>query len=98
MIDADEALRIGLVDAVLPRAELLAAGRARSPRRSPPTGPLAVAEAKRRDRTRGQSTPLDAAHRARAAQAFAALFATADQTEGMAAFLEKRAAARSRGK
>ena len=86
-IDASEALRIGLVSAVYPAAELLdraletAAGLAKK-------SPLALSAAK------------DAANRALQgdlgsglsyeAILFAALFATEDQKEGMTAFIEKR--------
>ena len=86
-IDATEALRIGLVSAVHPAAELLdrsletAAGLAKK-------SPLALSAAK------------DAANRALQgdlgaglsyeAILFSALFATEDQKEGMAAFIEKR--------
>ncbi len=86
-IDASEALRIGLVSAVFPADELLeraleaAAGLAKK-------SPLALSAAK------------DAANRALQgdlgaglsyeAILFAALFATDDQKEGMAAFVEKR--------
>lgn len=89
MIDAAEALRIGLCDQVVPGAELMdrvrkvAGAIARN-------GPLAVAEAKR-VMHEGQSMPLDGAL-ALETRAFAALFATRDQREGMAAFLDKRPA------
>jgi enoyl-CoA hydratase len=86
IIDAAEALRIGLVDAVVPHAELLAkandvAGRiARN-------GPLAVAEVKRLIHL-GQSATLEHAL-ALEQRSFGLLFGTEDQREGMAAFLAK---------
>ncbi len=87
MIDAGEALRLGLVNAVtepvelLPRARQLAASIASR-------APLAVAAAKRTLR-QGGDLPLGQAL-AIEREAFAALFATTDQKEGMRAFLEKR--------
>jgi len=85
-IDAAEALRIGLADAVWPHAELMAkvkelAGRIAA------NGPLAVAEVKRLVHL-GQSTTLDHAI-ALEQRSFGLLFATADQREGMSAFLAK---------
>ena len=85
-IGAAEALRIGLADAVWPHAELhgkvkeLALRIARN-------GPLAVAEVKRLIHL-GQSTTLEHAL-ALEQRSFGLLFATADQREGMAAFLAK---------
>jgi enoyl-CoA hydratase len=89
MIGADEALRIGLVNAVVPHAELLprvreVAGRIAS------KAPLAVAAAKRVI-LRGADVALTTANELEAT-AFAALFGSVDQREGMRAFLEKRAA------
>ncbi|HMG23890.1 MAG TPA: enoyl-CoA hydratase-related protein [Kofleriaceae bacterium] len=95
MIDAAEALRIGLADAVWPHGELMAkvkelAGRIAA------NGPLAVAEVKRLVQL-GQSTTLDHAL-ALEQQSFGLLFSTADQREGMSAFLAKpRRAARFKG-
>src|SRR5215831_8934592 len=87
MIEAEEALRIGLVDLVVDRAELL--GRARQTGEKIATkGPLAIAEAKRA-MLHGQSLPLPDAC-ALEAHAFASLFDTSDQKEGMKAFLQKR--------
>jgi len=94
-IGAAEALRIGLCDAVFPQAELMAkvkelAGRIAA------NGPLAVAECKRLIQ-QGQSTTLDHAL-ALEARSFGLMFATADQREGMAAFLAKpRRAAQFKG-
>ena len=86
-IGADEALRIGLCNRVLPRAELLEAALA-SAKKIAAKGPLAVAAVKRvlhagADLTLAQANTLEV-------EAFAGLFATADQKEGMAAFLGKR--------
>jgi enoyl-CoA hydratase len=87
LLGAEEARALGLVNevtepaALLPRARALGeaiAGRA----------PLAVTFAKRAVR-RGEDLPLDRAL-AFEQELFAALFGTADQKEGMRAFLEKR--------
>ena len=89
MIGADEALRIGLVNAVVPQAELM--GRARTAAtKIASRGPLAVTQCKRA-LLRGEGLPLASACELES-QAFAVLFGTADQREGMAAFLEKRTA------
>jgi len=87
IIGADKALAIGLANAVLAKDELLPrvqklatdiAGKA----------PLAVAQAKRA-MLRGALGDMTAANELEA-QAFAMLFGTADQKEGMKAFVEKR--------
>jgi enoyl-CoA hydratase len=88
-IKAAEALRIGLADLVVAPAELLPKVRELAGRIAG-NGPLAVAAAKRVIQ-RGQSMPLEEALELER-QAFADLFATADQKEGMAAFTEKRPA------
>jgi enoyl-CoA hydratase len=85
-IGAAEALRIGLADAVWPHAELMAkckdvAGRIAA------NGPLAVAEVKRLVHL-GQSATLEHALQLEQ-RSFGLLFATADQREGMSAFLAK---------
>ena len=85
-INAAEALRIGLVDAVVPQAELMAKVKAVADRISA-NGPHAVAEVKRLVH-QGQSMTLEASLAAEA-EGFANCFATADQKEGMAAFLAK---------
>ncbi len=86
IIDAAEALRIGLCDAVVPhealRDKVLAVAA-----RIAKNAPLAVAEVKRLVH-RGQSATLEHALALEQA-AFGLLFATADQREGMAAFLSK---------
>jgi enoyl-CoA hydratase len=89
MIGAEEALRIGLVNAVVPHAELLpkvfeVANKIAA------KGPLAIAQCKR-VLVRGEGLTLAAACELEA-QGFAALFGTADQREGMKAFMEKRPA------
>jgi enoyl-CoA hydratase len=86
-IDAAEALRIGLANRVLPAAELLPATIATA-KKIADMGPVAVAEAKRVLHA-GAGLPLAQAN-ALEIEAFAGLFATADQKEGMAAFLGKR--------
>jgi enoyl-CoA hydratase len=88
-LGADEALRIGLVNAVVPHGELLSKVRevaALIARKAP----LAVASVKRAI-LRGADAPLSTATELEAT-AFAALFGTQDQREGMRAFLEKRGA------
>jgi enoyl-CoA hydratase len=89
MIDAEEALRIGLVDAVH-APEALMGEVAKTAARIAKNGPLAVAEAKRLVHV-GQSASLDTAVMLEQ-RAFAGLFASEDQREGMAAFLDKRPA------
>ncbi len=87
IIDAQEALRIGLCNKVLPAAELLAAAVA-TIEEIAAHGPLAVGAAKAIIH-RGADLPLPDAN-LREVEAFAGLFATTDQREGMAAFLAKR--------
>jgi enoyl-CoA hydratase len=95
-VDAAEALRIGLVDLVVPHAELLGKAKAVAERIAA-NGPLAVAEVKRLIHD-GQSASLDHAL-AGEQKSFGLLFATADQKEGMAAFLAKpRRAAKFQGR
>jgi len=89
LIDAAEALRLGLVDRVVAADALMTTVRDLATRIAG-NGPRAVAEAKRVIQL-GQSMSLDDALGLER-DAFAALFATADQTEGMAAFVEKRPA------
>ncbi|MCA9584341.1 MAG: enoyl-CoA hydratase/isomerase family protein [Myxococcales bacterium] len=89
VIDAGEALRVGLVNRVLPAGELLAAAKATAAKICT-KGPLAVGQAKRTI-LRGADVPLDIANELEA-QAFATLFDTEDQREGMRAFLDKRSA------
>jgi enoyl-CoA hydratase len=90
MIDAEEALRIGLVNAVFEPDVLLAAA-TKTATEIASKGPLAVAAAKRLIRD-GVDLPLPDANRLEQA-AFGETFGTEDQSEGMGAFLEKRAPA-----
>jgi enoyl-CoA hydratase len=89
VISAAEALRIGLVNRVLPPAELLEATQKVALTISE-MGPLAVTSAKRII-LEGADLDLDAAN-AREVDLFAACFGSEDQREGMDAFLNKRAA------
>lgn len=87
MIDAQEALRIGLVNRVVPPAELIPAAEAMM-RQILANAPLAVAlciEAVNRgyNATQDDGLNLEANH-------FAILSGTTDMVEGMAAFLGKR--------
>jgi enoyl-CoA hydratase len=95
-IDATEALRIGLCDAVCAQAELMTKVKSVAARIAA-NGPLAVAEVKRLVHL-GQSTTLEHAL-ALEQRSFGLMFATTDQREGMAAFLAKpRRAAKFEGK
>jgi enoyl-CoA hydratase len=86
-VDAAEAHRIGLVNRVYPKAELLDQAREMAGTIAK-NSPLAVAAAKRAIQTAfngNVGSGLDTE-----ARLFAALFETNDQREGMLAFLEKR--------
>ncbi len=85
-IDAAEALRIGLADAVWPHAELMAKVKALAGR-IVANSPLGVSEVKRLVHL-GQSAPLEHAL-VLEQQSFGMLFSTDDQREGMTAFLAK---------
>jgi enoyl-CoA hydratase len=87
VIAAEEALRIGLVDAVLPHDDLLEHTR-RVAATIAARAPLAVAAIKRAI-VRGQDASLATALEIEAT-AFSSLFGTEDQREGVRAFLEKR--------
>jgi enoyl-CoA hydratase len=89
IISAAEALRIGLVNAVVEPAELMPRVRTVAETIAA-KAPLAIADAKRAMRL-GADIPLAEAHELER-QLFASLFATADQKEGMAAFIAKRPA------
>ncbi len=89
MVSAEEALRIGLVNAVVPHADLLAKAN-ETAKKIALKGPLAIAQAKR-VLLRGADVPLPVASELEM-QGFASLFGSADQKEGMAAFVGKRAA------
>ena len=88
-LTADEAWRIGLVNAVVPHAELLPKVREVA-KKIASKGPLAIFECKRVI-ARGADVSLPVACELEA-QAFSVLFGSADQREGMKAFLEKRKA------
>jgi enoyl-CoA hydratase len=87
IIDAREALRIGLVDEVLPAAELMQRAEALA-QEIAANAPLAVAETMRAV-DEGFDLPLDLAL-LRESVRFGGLCATADKNEGAQAFLEKR--------
>src|SRR5437868_6698004 len=89
MVDAQTACRIGLVNEVVPQAQLLAHCK-KVAAKIAERGPLAIARAKRLVE-RGYDMPLRAANR-QEAETFALLFDTQDRAEGMKAFLEKRPA------
>jgi len=88
-IDAVEALRIGLVNRIVPADDLLAAA-IQTVELVASRGPLAVAKVKE-VLYRGADMTLAEGNRCER-EAFASLFATADQREGMTAFLDKRPA------
>jgi enoyl-CoA hydratase len=89
VIGAEEALRLGLVNAVTETGAVLPTARALAEKIAS-RAPLAVAAARRAVRE-GADMPLAQAL-ALEAELFGALFATADQKEGMRAFLDKRPA------
>jgi len=88
IIDAQEALRIGLVDEVVAADQLMTRAEALA-REIAANGPLAVVETLRVV-NEGLDLPLDLAL-TREAERFGHLCATADKAEGTRAFLEKRA-------
>jgi len=87
LVTAEQALAMGLVNAVVPAGELLTRVRDVA-QRIALRGPLAVAAAKR-VMLRGEALDLPAACELEA-QAFAGLFGSEDQKTGMRAFLDKR--------
>jgi enoyl-CoA hydratase len=87
MIDAQKALAVGLVLEVLPPDQLLAHCR-KVAEKIATRGPLAVAQAKRAIEL-GADADLRVGNELER-QAFAVLFGSEDQKEGMKAFLEKR--------
>jgi enoyl-CoA hydratase len=87
IIDAQEALRIGLACAVFPPADLLPKAKELA-KRIAAAGPVAVGQAKRA-MNHGHDLSLPAALELEK-QTFAALFGTEDRREGMGAFVEKR--------
>lgn len=86
MITADQALALGLVNAVFPAADLLAKTEEVALKIAS-KGPLAVAAAKRAILL-GSEIALQAANQLET-EAFAVLFGSEDQKAGMKAFLEK---------
>jgi enoyl-CoA hydratase len=88
LIGAEEAQRIGLVERVVPAAELMDAARALAAQVAG-KAPLAVAAIKLAI-SRGMDMPLAEACAYEAAL-FGTVVATEDATEGTGAFLEKRA-------
>jgi enoyl-CoA hydratase/carnithine racemase len=87
LVPAAEALAIGLVDRVVPAADVYQAAREHVARYV--TGPAQALRAAKLAIDGGLSMDL-ASGLALESQLFAALFATEDRTEGMAAFIEKR--------
>lgn len=86
-VKADEALRLGLVNRVVPQAELLETAKQMA-RDILANGPYAVRLAKE---VINRGSEIDLAHGLDIEQkAFGLTFATHDQKEGMKAFLEKR--------
>jgi enoyl-CoA hydratase len=87
MVDAREALRLGLVERVVPDAELLSEAK-RVASLIASKAPLAITACKRAIDA-GVELPIDEALEVEASE-FATLTATEDFTEGTRAFLEKR--------
>jgi enoyl-CoA hydratase len=87
MIPADEALRIGLVNRVVPDAEL-AAEAAKLAGELAARAPVALRQAKRA--TRAAVEPTLAPGLRYEVEAFGVTFASDDRVEGLTAFLEKR--------
>jgi len=88
MVDADEALAIGLVDRVVPTGESVYDAAVSLVRRYV-DGPAQAIQAAKRAIDGGLDLPLDRGLELET-RLFAELFATADRREGMAAFIEKR--------
>jgi enoyl-CoA hydratase len=87
VLGAEEAQRIGLANKVVPHAELMTHA-LEAARKIAAKAPLAVA-AVRRAILHGADVALPTANELEAT-AFASLFGSADQKEGMSAFVEKR--------
>ena len=86
-IKADEALRIGLVNHVYPREELMDQAK-KMAKKIASNAPIAVAHAKKAI-DKGIEAPIDYAILIES-NLFAECFRTEDKVEGMSAFLEKR--------
>lgn len=86
-VTAADALRIGLVNRVLPLADLVADAK-KLAHKMASRAPVAVAKTKQALHTSRQASLADG--NAQERQLFSELFATADQKEGMRAFLDKR--------
>lgn len=86
-IGAEEALRVGLVNAVYPSAELMAAAE-KMAQKIARNAPIAV-RATKKAANDGLQTDMDSAIAIEAAL-FGSCFETVDQKNGMTAFLEKR--------
>jgi enoyl-CoA hydratase len=89
MVDAQEALRIGLINRIVAADELLAAARETAAELAS-KAPIAVGQAKAALNA-GADLDLENACRYES-ETFAVCFATTDRSEGMRAFLEKRPA------
>jgi enoyl-CoA hydratase len=87
LIDAAEGLRLGLINRVVPRADLAAAARQMADTLAA-KAPVGVQQAKAAIRVSEQTNLHDGC--AYEAEAFALTFGTEDRAEGMRAFLEKR--------
>lgn len=88
-VDAAEALRLGLVDEIVPASELMVRARAIAETISA-MAPLAIS-AVIQAVARGEGLPVEQAMNVEA-ELFGELCGTADKSEGLAAFLQKRAA------
>src|ERR1700761_2395056 len=87
LIDAAEAERCGLVSRAVPAAELMTDARTAAAKIAA-LSPVAVTMCKEMVETAFETTPAQGLRTER--RLFQAMFATEDQKEGMAAFLEKR--------